>query len=92
MDSQDGLGYGSGQKTYAVDRRTGIVSGQMYGTQDFPPGEVNARRSNASSTKPSWENGFARYKAYTVEGKVKSTLKNGFRWIKNKCSHIVHGF
>ncbi|XP_023639435.1 LOW QUALITY PROTEIN: uncharacterized protein LOC17889537 [Capsella rubella] len=102
MDSQDGLGYGSGQKTYAVDRRTGIVSGQMYGTQDFPPGEVNARRSNASSTKPSWglsdaemkrkKRMVARYKAYTVEGKVKSTLKNGFRWIKNKCSHIVHGF
>lgn len=100
MDSHDGVGYGSGQ-------RMEIVSGnqmKIYGTQDFPPalppppGEVAARRSNASS---SWsltdaeikrKKRIARYKAYTVEGKVKSTLKNGFRWIKNKCSQIVYGY
>ncbi|KAF8045568.1 hypothetical protein N665_2749s0003 [Sinapis alba] len=114
MAGQDGFGAGSGQRTYIVDRRTEIVSGkgygsnQMYGSQDFPPslqtppGEVAARRSNASSsTRPSWgvndaemkrKKRIARYKAYTVEGKVKSTFKNGFRWIKNKCSQIVHGF
>ncbi|CAF2093188.1 hypothetical protein BRARA_E00048 [Brassica rapa] len=116
MAGQVGYGSGSGQRTYVVDRRTEIVSGkgygvggsnQIYGTQDFPPslqtppGEVAARRSNASSTRPSWgvndaemkrKKRIARYKAYTVEGKVKSTFKNGFRWIKNKCYQIVHGF
>ncbi|VVB03620.1 unnamed protein product [Arabis nemorensis] len=66
----DGFGYGSGQRTYTGDRRTEIVSGkgygglggskQIYGTQDFPPslppppGDMAARRSNASSAKPSW--------------------------------------
>lgn len=111
MTGQVGFGSGSGQRTYVVDRRTEIVSGkgygsnQIYGSQDFPPslqtppGEVAARRSNAS--RPSWgvndpemkrKKRIARYKAYTVEGKVKSTFKNGFRWIKNKCSQIVNGF
>ncbi|CAH8320651.1 unnamed protein product [Eruca vesicaria subsp. sativa] len=117
MASQDGFGTGWGQRTaYIVDRRTEVVSGkgygvggsnQIYGTHEFPPsfqpppGEEAARRSNASSTRPSWgvkdaemkrKKRIARYKAYTVEGKVKSTFKNGFRWIKNKCSRIVHGF
>ncbi|KAF7006559.1 hypothetical protein CFC21_021595 [Triticum aestivum] len=32
----------------------------------------------------------ASYKAYAVEGKVKASLRRGLRWIKAKCSHIVH--
>ncbi|KAL1226255.1 hypothetical protein V5N11_017724 [Cardamine amara subsp. amara] len=82
-----------------------IMSGkgnQIYGAQDFsPPGEIAARKSNASSAKPSWsltdaeikrKKRLAKYKAYTLQGKVKSTFKNGFRWIKNKCSQIVFGY
>ncbi|XWS36123.1 hypothetical protein CRYUN_Cryun20dG0057500 [Craigia yunnanensis] len=34
----------------------------------------------------------AKYKVYTVEGKVKSSLRKGLRWIKNMCSQIVHGY
>jgi len=34
----------------------------------------------------------AKYKVYTVEGKVKASLRNGLRWIKNKCSQIVRGY
>lgn len=34
----------------------------------------------------------ARYKAYSVEGRVKASIRNGFRWIKNKCSEIIHGY
>ncbi|TXG63335.1 hypothetical protein EZV62_010329 [Acer yangbiense] len=30
----------------------------------------------------------AKYKVYTVEGKVKASLRKGLRWIKNKCSEI----
>ncbi|XP_057471960.1 uncharacterized protein LOC130760599 [Actinidia eriantha] len=33
----------------------------------------------------------AAYKAYAVEGKVKASLRNSFRWVKNKYSAIVHG-
>ncbi|KAK4425927.1 hypothetical protein Salat_1786700 [Sesamum alatum] len=32
------------------------------------------------------------YKAYAVEGKVKASVRGTFRWMKNKCSTIVHGY
>ncbi|KAJ4775899.1 hypothetical protein LUZ62_060156 [Rhynchospora pubera] len=34
----------------------------------------------------------ASYKAYSVEGKVKASLKKGIRWIKYKCSELIHGW
>ncbi|KAK4418081.1 hypothetical protein Salat_2220800 [Sesamum alatum] len=34
----------------------------------------------------------ARYKVYSVEGRVKASIRNGLRWIKNKCSEIIHGY
>ncbi|CAL5346889.1 unnamed protein product [Camellia sinensis] len=33
----------------------------------------------------------ATYKAYAMEGKIKASLRNSFRWVKNKYSAIVHG-
>ncbi|MCL7023712.1 hypothetical protein MKW94_021314 [Papaver nudicaule] len=33
-----------------------------------------------------------KYKSYAVEGKVKSSVCRGFRWFRNKCSEIVHGY
>ncbi|KAL6901942.1 hypothetical protein ACP4OV_004818 [Aristida adscensionis] len=33
----------------------------------------------------------ASYKAYSVEGKVKASLRRGFRWIKAKCSELISG-
>ncbi|CAN6449764.1 unnamed protein product [Victoria cruziana] len=34
----------------------------------------------------------ASYKAYAVEGKIKSSVKSSLRWIKSKCSEIRYGF
>ncbi|PIN01380.1 hypothetical protein CDL12_26110 [Handroanthus impetiginosus] len=34
----------------------------------------------------------AKYKLYSVEGKVKKSFSKGLRWFKNTCSRIVHGF
>ncbi|KAG2552542.1 hypothetical protein PVAP13_9KG468000 [Panicum virgatum] len=34
----------------------------------------------------------ASYKAYSVEGKVKASLRRGFRWIKAKCSKLIQGW
>ncbi|KAL5203288.1 hypothetical protein ABZP36_014240 [Zizania latifolia] len=34
----------------------------------------------------------ASYKAYSVEGKVKASLRRGLRWFKGKCSEIFHGW
>ncbi|KAI3959022.1 hypothetical protein MKX01_023698 [Papaver californicum] len=32
------------------------------------------------------------YKSYAVEGNIKSSVRRGFRWFRNKCSEIVHGY
>ncbi|KAK4406960.1 hypothetical protein Sango_0277000 [Sesamum angolense] len=34
----------------------------------------------------------AKYKVYSVEGRVKASIRKGLRWIKNKCSEIIHGY
>ncbi|MCL7038847.1 hypothetical protein MKW94_007500 [Papaver nudicaule] len=34
----------------------------------------------------------AQYKYYAVEGKLKSSLRKGFRWVKRKCSNIARAF
>jgi hypothetical protein len=34
----------------------------------------------------------ASYKAYSVEGKVKASLRRGLRWFKGKCSDTFHGW
>ncbi|KAK3194217.1 hypothetical protein Dsin_025527 [Dipteronia sinensis] len=86
---------------------SGFGSNQIYVTQYTSPdrGAVHPRAirpsySASSSTKP-WgftdpemrrKKRIAKYKVYTVEGKVKASLRKGLRWIKNKCSEIVHGY
>lgn len=32
------------------------------------------------------------YKAYAVEGKMKGSFRKSFRWIKNTCNQVVHGW
>ncbi|KAK4368651.1 hypothetical protein RND71_012443 [Anisodus tanguticus] len=34
----------------------------------------------------------ASYKVYTVEGKVKGSIKKSFRWIKYSCSKVINGW
>lgn len=34
----------------------------------------------------------ASYKVYTVEGKVKGSIKKSFRWIKERCTKVVNGW
>lgn len=63
---------------------------------------VSARKSTSSQSGGSiW--GFndpetkrrrrvASYKAYSVEGRVKASIRTGFRWIKTRCSQLVHGW
>ncbi|CAN8280312.1 unnamed protein product [Cochlearia groenlandica] len=108
-------GYGSNQRTLAVDRWMEIVNGKGYSvsnggatrtrsdSSDFqssiptPPGASTAENKIASSA--AWrfidpetrrKKRIATYKAYAMEGKVKSTVKKGVRWIKTRCSQIIH--
>ncbi|KAH6799754.1 hypothetical protein C2S51_036238 [Perilla frutescens var. frutescens] len=34
----------------------------------------------------------ARYRLYGVEGRVKISISNGIRWLKKRCSEIIHGY
>lgn len=62
----------------------------------------NKSRISASSSSKSWsfnmdpelqrKKRVAGYKAYGVEGKMKSSLRKSFRWMKDTCNHVVHGF
>ncbi|KAL6990040.1 hypothetical protein U1Q18_015791 [Sarracenia purpurea var. burkii] len=57
--------------------------------------------SSSSHASPSWRPGdremkrkkrVATYKAYAIEGKMKASLRNSFRWVKDKFTAIVHGY
>ncbi|CAD5195435.1 unnamed protein product [Musa acuminata subsp. malaccensis] len=64
----------------------------------FPPPQRSGLSSAGSSawcfTDPEAKRRrrVASYKAYAVEGKVKASFRKGFRWIKVKCSELVHGW
>lgn len=94
-------GSGSGHRPY------GIVSGKTYssnhsytsrsGSPDLPSVQGNVSRASQSGlglkdAEAKRKKRIAKYKVYAVEGKVKATLRKGLRWMKNKCSQIVHGY
>lgn len=33
----------------------------------------------------------AKYKLYSAEGRMKTSLRKSFKWIKVQCSKIIHG-
>ncbi|KAL9662072.1 hypothetical protein QQ045_026900 [Rhodiola kirilowii] len=55
--------------------------------------------SSAASSSSSWwtnpemkrKRRVVKYKLYAAEGKMKSSIKNGIRWIKRKCQKMVFG-
>ncbi|KAJ8749424.1 hypothetical protein K2173_025468 [Erythroxylum novogranatense] len=95
--------YGVGRRPEIVSGRSFGNNNQIYASRPGSPDLAAATRANRprqSASKP-W--GFsdpemqrktrvAKYKVYGVEGRVKASLKNGIRWIKNKCSQIIHGY
>ncbi|KAL3632936.1 hypothetical protein CASFOL_025920 [Castilleja foliolosa] len=34
----------------------------------------------------------ASYKAYSMEGKMKGSMKKSFKWVKETCYQVAHGF
>lgn len=58
----------------------------------------NKKRSSAFTFSLPWNDAdnkrrrrVAKYKYYSVEGKVKSSIKKGYSWFKSKCSKVIHG-
>ncbi|KAF8392622.1 hypothetical protein HHK36_022970 [Tetracentron sinense] len=67
----------------------------------LPTPMTKVSKSSSSKSKKSWSfndpemkrrKRIAKYKVYTVEGKVKASFRKGFRWIKNKCSQDDFSF
>ncbi|KAK2965231.1 hypothetical protein RJ640_019986 [Escallonia rubra] len=94
-----------GERRLEIVSGKGFGANQMYGmsrpqSPDQPPVPPRVTRMSQVPSKP-W-GGFndpetrrrkriAKYKIYTYEGRVKASVRNGLRWIKNKCSEIIHG-
>ncbi|XP_022759676.1 uncharacterized protein LOC111306041 [Durio zibethinus] len=97
--------YGVDRRMEIVSGKSSSVGpNQIFSTRsrspDLPPAPIRTARPIQGTSKP-WgftdpemkrKKRIAKYKVYTVEGKVKASLRKGFRWIKNKCSQIVHGY
>ncbi|XP_047319600.1 uncharacterized protein LOC124923678 [Impatiens glandulifera] len=59
------------------------------------------KNRNGSSSSKSWgllgdpelqrKKRVASYKAYSVEGKVKGSIRNTFRWLKLKYTQVIYG-
>ncbi|KAJ7951571.1 DUF3511 domain protein [Quillaja saponaria] len=65
--------------------------------------EVNFKKGNkiVGTVSKSWcfndpelqrKKRVAGYKVYSVEGKMKGSLRKSFRWIKNTCNQVVYGW
>ncbi|XP_039043211.1 uncharacterized protein LOC120182288 [Hibiscus syriacus] len=68
-------------------------------TRDFKLKKVKS--TSGSSSSRSWTFGdpefqrkkrVASYKMYSVEGKVKGSLRRSFRWLKDKYTEVVYGW
>ncbi|KAL1538167.1 hypothetical protein AAHA92_26941 [Salvia divinorum] len=68
----------------------------------FDDHSTNSKFKKSKTTKIDWNFGVdnpelqrkkrvAFYKAYTVEGKMKGSVRKSFRWIKDSCNQLVHG-
>lgn len=82
------------------DRRLDIVV-KPPARSPPPPLPVSTRSGGGGGAGSAWcfsdpemkrRRRVASYKAYSVEGKVKASFRRGFRWIKAKCSELIHGW
>ncbi|CAK9322283.1 unnamed protein product [Citrullus colocynthis] len=92
--------HGGGRRVDIVSgkRNSGRIAAQIYRSPNL---DKTANRGGSAAAGKPWGFGdpeakrrkrIAKYKVYTVEGRVKDSLRKGLRWIKDRCSRIVHGF
>ncbi|KAK4339717.1 hypothetical protein RND71_041179 [Anisodus tanguticus] len=90
-------------KAYAVNNVYVIRPRHNNFPTDMMPSHKKYQISKSSYNKPEtrpWyskpeinrKKRVAKYKIYSMEGKVKRSFKNGYRWFKHTCSRIIHGF
>lgn len=63
--------------------------------------EMKLKKAKSTGTGSSWrfkdpelqrKKRVAGYKAYSVEDKVKGSLRKSFKWIKDRYNHVVYGW
>ena len=85
-----------------TSRNRRIYTSSSWSSSDPPPpADEEHSSSSARSSKPfqgfrdagmDRKRRIARYKAYSMESRVKASIKSGFRWFKTKCSEFIHGY
>ncbi|KAL5996314.1 hypothetical protein ACLOJK_026390 [Asimina triloba] len=79
------------------------VPASSYDHHPHPHPQPRTKQTKAPSSSSSSAWGFndpemkrrkrvAKYKMYAVEGKVKSSFRKSFRWLKRRCSELVHSW
>ncbi|XP_048336358.1 uncharacterized protein LOC125424085 [Ziziphus jujuba] len=100
--SDNRFGGGQWRNEIVSGKSYGARQTQAYSSSSpgLPPIPTHAARQSQSDSKP-WSfkdpeskrrKRIYKYKVYSVEGKVKDSVRKGLRWIKNKCSQIVRGY
>ncbi|EOA33055.1 hypothetical protein CARUB_v10016388mg [Capsella rubella] len=66
--------------------------------KDLPVRPTKRSSSHSTSLKGWWNDPeikrkrrVAKYKLYSAEGKMKTSLRKSYKWIKIQCSKIIHG-
>ncbi|KAB2077331.1 hypothetical protein ES319_A06G093700v1 [Gossypium barbadense] len=81
-------------RSYSVS----YAQSQMANNRDF---KLKKGKSTSASSSKSWsfadpefqrKKRVASYKMYSVEGKVKGSLRRSFRWLKVKYTQVVYGW
>ncbi|XP_050366530.1 uncharacterized protein LOC126785004 [Argentina anserina] len=97
-------GAGRGPNSFAVN---GMKDLRCYSASYACPPQLHNNeskfkkgKSGSGSISKSWsfsdpelqrKKRVASYKAYTVEGKLKGSLRKSFRWLKETCDRVVYG-
>ncbi|KAL8498994.1 hypothetical protein ACS0TY_022088 [Phlomoides rotata] len=87
-------------RSYSVSYASSSPTSSYYHTAE-PPRKLKKGKSTGGSTSKSWslddpefqrKKRVASYKAYSVEGNIKGSFRKSFRWIKDRCNLVIHGF
>lgn len=71
---------------------SGSSNVQISSYKDFNPRIKPVSRPWFSNAELKRKRRVAKYKMYALEGNIKNKWKKGFRWLKKKCSKLVHGY
>ncbi|PKA55892.1 hypothetical protein AXF42_Ash014564 [Apostasia shenzhenica] len=86
---------GVGRPPASYDAKTS----SSYHASSYAPKEMDLKKGSASF-KDGWFNDpelqrkkrIVGYKAYSVEGRAKRSLRKSFRWLKDRYTRIVYGW